>query len=233
MEVFSKALDLIIAGNTDLILIVLLSLRVSITAVIIAALFAIPLGAALSVGRFRGRQFMLSTATALMALPPVVVGLAVYLMLSRSGPLGDLGLLFTPTAMIIAQAILIFPIITALTVEAVNPIYQDYKPLMEAVKTPPLLKLWTLILDARYAIVTAVLAGLGRALAEVGAVIVVGGNINGVTRVMTTTIALETSKGNLELALALGIVLIAIAFSLNFAIHSVSSIGRKYQVTRT
>ena len=167
-----------------------------------------------------------------MALPPVVVGLAVYLLLSRSGPLGDLGLLFTPTAMIIAQTVLIFPIILSLTHQAVQPLNREYISLFNALDTPRGLRIRTIIWDARFAVSVAILAGFGRALAEVGAVIIVGGNINGLTRVMTTTIALETSKGNLQLALALGFVLLIIAFSVNLLTHTVARLGEKYQMVR-
>ena len=231
-EILGKAFELISSGNSDLVSIVLLSLQVSLSACLIAALFGVPLGAFLAVRDFRGKKLILVIATALMALPPVVVGLIVYLTLSRSGPLGDLGLLFTPTAMIIAQTCLIFPIIVALTHQAIQPVEREYRSLFNALDTQGTTRLWTLILDARFAVFTAILAGFGRALAEVGAVIIVGGNINGVTRVMTTTIALETSKGNLELALALGLILILIALLVNALIHMIANIGQKYQVVR-
>jgi len=164
----------------------------------------------------------------LMALPPVVVGLAIYLLLSRSGPLGEYGLLFTPTAMIIAQSVLIFPIILALTTEAVSPLEKNYRRLLNSVDASIWFRLKILIVDARFSIFTAVLAGFGRAIAEVGAVIIVGGNIAGSTRVMTTTIALETSKGNLELALALGIILVMLAVGVNSVMHIFKSLGQKY-----
>ena len=233
MEILKRAVDLITEGNSDLLTIIALSLKVSLSATLIAACFAIPIGAALAMYTFRGRQVLIVLSTALMALPPVVVGLAVYLLLSRSGPLGDWGLLFTPTAMIIAQTILIFPIILALTREAVLPLHREYQGLMSALDVPPMMRLRTLIWDARFAVLTALLGGFGRALAEVGAVIIVGGNINGSTRVMTTTIALETSKGNLELALALGMILLTIALAVNIIMHSLGMIGARHQVTRT
>ena len=232
MEVLSTALSLILSGDADLMMIIGLSLRVSLTATLIAAFFAIPAGAALAVLQFRGRRFLLVISSAFMALPPVVVGLAIYLLLSRSGPLGTLGLLFTPTAMIIAQTVLIFPIILSLTHQAVQPLNREYLSLFNALDTPRALRLRTIVWDARFAVSVAILAGFGRALAEVGAVIIVGGNINGLTRVMTTTIALETSKGNLNLALALGIVLLVIAFSVNFLTHTVARMGEKYQMVR-
>ncbi|MCP5089163.1 MAG: ABC transporter permease subunit [Rhodobacteraceae bacterium] len=232
MEIFNTALSLIFSGDADLLRIVSLSLQVSLSATVIASLFAIPFGALLAILTFPGKRIILVLSTSLMALPPVVVGLAVYLLLSRSGPLGPLGLLFTPTAMVFAQSILIFPIVLSLTYEAVTPLQRDYKGLFKALDARKTLQLRTLIWDARFAVSVALLAGFGRALAEVGAVIIVGGNINGVTRVMTTTIALETSKGNLQLALALGVVLVAIAISVNLVTHALAHIGQKYQVTR-
>ncbi len=232
MEIFTTAIGLILSGDADLMTIIALSLRVSLSATLIAALFAIPAGAALAILQFPGRRLLLVISSAFMALPPVVVGLAVYLLLSRSGPLGDLGLLFTPTAMIIAQTILIFPIILSLTHQAVQPLNREYISLFNALDTPRGLRIRTIIWDARFAVSVAILAGFGRALAEVGAVIIVGGNINGLTRVMTTTIALETSKGNLQLALALGIVLLVIAFSVNLLTHTIARMGEKYQMVR-
>lgn len=232
METLSAIWGLIAGGDPELMGIVLLSLQVSLGACAIAGLIGIPLGAAMAVWSFPGRGALVVTSTSLMALPPVVVGLFVYLMLSRAGPLGSFGLLFTPSAMVIAQAILVLPIIVALTREAVLPLEREYRGLMAAIDTGPWLRLTTLIRDARYAVMTALLAGFGRAIAEVGAVLIVGGNIKGVTRVMTTTIALETSKGNLELALALGLILIAIAFAVNAIIHALGRVGRRYQVVR-
>lgn len=232
MEILTTAIGLILSGNTDLITIITLSLRVSLSATLIAALFAIPTGAALAILQFPGRRFLLVISSAFMALPPVMVGLFVYLLLSRSGPLGELGLLFTPTAMIIAQTILIFPIILSLTQQAVQPLNREYISLFNALDTPRSLRIQTIIWDARFAVSIAILAGFGRALAEVGAVIIVGGNINGLTRVMTTTIALETSKGNLQLALALGLVLLMIAFSVSLLTHTIARMGEKYQMVR-
>ena len=229
LEILGTTISLITSGDATLWGIVGLSLRISLTATLIAAICAVPLGTALSMGRFWGRRGIIALSSSLMALPPVVVGLAIYLLLSRAGPLGNLGLLFTPTAMIIAQSVLIFPIILALTTEAVSPIEQAYRPLLHSVDASRWFRLRTLIIDARFAIFTALLAGFGRAIAEVGAVIIVGGNINGLTRVMTTTIALETSKGNLELAMALGIILILLAVIVNIFIHSLKSMGAKYQ----
>lgn len=232
MEIFTTAIGLILSGNTDLITIITLSLRVSLSATLIAALFAIPTGATLAILQFPGRRLLLVISSAFMALPPVMVGLFVYLLLSRSGPLGEFGLLFTPTAMIIAQTILIFPIILSLTQQAVQPLNREYISLFNALDTPRSLRIQTIIWDARFAVSIAILAGFGRALAEVGAVIIVGGNINGLTRVMTTTIALETSKGNLQLALALGLVLLMIAFSVSLLTHTIARMGEKYQMVR-
>ena len=230
METFAIALSLIVSGDAELYEIVGLSLKVSLSAVVLASLIGIPLGAILASRAFWGRDAIVVLATTFMALPPVVAGLAIYLLLSRAGPLGSFGLLFTTTAMIIAQAVLIFPIVTALTREAVLPLNREYRDLLVSVDASFALTLRTLVWDARFAIATAILAGFGRAIAEVGAVLIVGGNIDGVTRVMTTTIALETSKGNLEIALALGVVLLLLAFAVNLATFGVSRIGQRYQV---
>ncbi len=210
---FMSAMALILTGDSDLWAIVLLSLHVSLMAVVIAALIGMPLGAALAVGRFAGRRLVIVLLNALMGLPPVVVGLLVYLMLSRSGPLGVMQLLYTPTAMIVAQVVLVTPIIAALTRQTVETLDAEYAEQLRSLGVSRLASVPTLVWDGRVALLTAVLAGFGRAIAEVGAVIMVGGNINHVTRVMTTAIALETSKGNLALALALGAILIGIAIS--------------------
>lgn len=208
------ALQLIIKLEPELIEIVLLSLQVSITAVIIATLLSIPIGTVLGAYHFRGREFLTGILNALMGLPPVVVGLALYLLLSRSGPLGDLELLFSSTAMIIAQCILVTPIISSLIQQTIADLHKQHDLQFKALGAPTYLTLAPMLLDARTSLFTAILAGFGRASAEVGAVLIVGGNINHVTRVMTTTIALETSKGNLELAMALGIILLIISFSI-------------------
>jgi len=197
--------------------IVLLSLQVSLAAVLLATALGLPLGAAVAVGRFPGRRTVIVLLNALMGLPPVVAGLAVYLLLSRAGPLGELGLLFTPAAMVIAQTVLITPIIAALARQAVEDAWREYEEQLRSLGARGARAALTLIWDTRFSLVTAVLAGLGRASAEVGAVMIVGGNIDGVTRVMTTAIALETSKGDLPLALGLGVVLIAIVLALNAA----------------
>jgi tungstate transport system permease protein len=212
-----SALRLLASGDPTLAGIVALSLAVSLSAVALATLLGLPLGAALAVGRFPGRRALVVLLNALMGLPPVVVGLFVYLLLSRAGPLGELGLLFTPPAMVIAQTILVLPIIAALCRQAVEDAWVEYEEQLRSLGAGRLSAALTLVWDIRFSLVTAVLAGLGRASAEVGAVMIVGGNIDGVTRVMTTTIALETSKGDLPLALALGLLLIALVIALNAA----------------
>ncbi|WP_298932441.1 ABC transporter permease [uncultured Ruegeria sp.] len=219
---FSNALSLIFEGDSELWAIVLLSLRVSMFAVLIAAIIGMPVGAALAVARFPGRRVMIVLMNALMGLPPVVVGLLVYLTLSRSGPLGVLELLYTPTAMILAQVVLVTPIIAALTRQVTEMLAEEYSEQLRSLGVSRLSSVPVLLWDARLALVTALLAGFGRAIAEVGAVIIVGGNINHVTRVMTTTIALETSKGNLALALALGAILIGIAVAVNAMVSALS-----------
>src|SRR5437588_2237021 len=216
-EALSTALALLIGLDSKLVEIVLLSLRVSLSAVAIAALLGLPLGAAIAVGRFRGRQAVIVVLNALMGLPPVVVGLLVYLLLSRAGPLGALGILFTPGAMVIAQSVLVLPIIAALARQALEDAWREYEEQLRSLGACELAAAFTLIWDARFSLVTAVLAGLGRAAAEVGAVMIVGGNIDGVTGVMTTASALETSKGDLPLALGLGFVLIALVLAVNAA----------------
>ncbi len=212
---FNQALTLVFSGDAELWAIVLLSLRVSIIAVLVAAAIGMPLGAALAVARFPGRRGVIVLLNALMGLPPVVVGLVVYLMLSRSGPLGVLELLYTPTAMIIAQVVLVTPIIAALTRQVVEMLAEEYSEQLRSLGVSRLASVPVLLWDARVALITALLAGFGRAIAEVGAVIIVGGNIDHVTRVMTTTIKLETSKGNLALAWALGVILVGIAIAVN------------------
>ena len=229
LDAFAQALGLITSGDPVFLTVVALSLKVSMIALAISAIVGIPLGALLAVTRFRGRQLVLIMISALMGLPPVVVGLGVYLMLSRAGPLGVLDLLYTPTAMIIAQSILVTPILAALTRQLLEDMNAEYAELMASFRLGKLAQIRTLIWDGRFGILTALLAGFGRATAEVGAVIIVGGNINHLTRVMTTTIALETSRGNLELAMALGIVLILIAFCVNALLTMISATtGRGY-----
>jgi len=193
----------------------------------LAALGGLPLGAAIAVGRFPGRHAVIVLLNALMGLPPVVVGLVVYLLLSRAGPLGQFGLLFTPGAMVIAQTILILPIVTALTRQSVEDAWREYEEQLRSLGARGIGAALTVLWDTRFSLLTAILAGLGRACAEVGAVIIVGGNIDGVTRVMTTTIALETSKGDLPLALGLGVVLIAIVLALNAAAYLVKESAQR------
>ena len=210
-----SALALVLAGDPALFAIVRLSLIVSLTAVFFAALVGVPLGALIALTRFPGRQGAIVLLNALMGLPPVVVGLAVFLMLSRSGPLGSWGLLFTPQAMVIAQTVLVAPIVAALTRQTIEDLWHEYRDELTAMNIAPSGRVATLIWDARFSLITALLAGFGRAAAEVGAIIIVGGNIEGFTRTMTTAIALETSKGDLPLALGLGMVLIAIVVAVN------------------
>lgn len=208
--------------------IVALSLEVSLAAVMLATVLGLPLGAAVAVGRFPGRGGVIVLLNALMGLPPVVVGLAVYLLLSRAGPLGELGLLFTPPAMVIAQTVLVTPIIAALARQAIEDAWREYEEQLRSLGAHGIGAALTLVWDTRFSLVTAVLAGLGRASAEVGAVMIVGGNIDGVTRVMTTTIALETSKGDLPLALGLGVVLIAIVLALNAAAMLIKEAAQRH-----
>lgn len=214
-EAFAAAWRLIAGFDAELAQVVGLSLQVSLIAVLIATLIGLPIGAMIAVERFRGRQSLIVLLNALMGLPPVVVGLVVYLLLSRAGPLGSLGILFTPTAMVIAQTVLITPIIAALSRQTIEDAWREYDEQLRSLGAQRLNAAMTLIWDTRFSLLTILLAGFGRAAAEVGAVMIVGGNIAGVTRVMTTTIALETSKGDLPLALGLGIVLITLVIVLN------------------
>ncbi len=214
-QALGLALGLIGGGDAALAAIVGLSLRVSLTAVALAATVGLPLGALLAVARFPGRRAIVVALNALMGLPPVVAGLLIYLALSRSGPFGSLGLLFTPTAMVIAQAVLVAPVIAALTREALEAMWEEYAEQLRSFGAGAARAVPTLLWDGRFALLTVLLAGFGRASAEVGAVMVVGGNIEGFTRVMTTAIALETSKGDLPLALALGMVLMAVVLTVN------------------
>jgi tungstate transport system permease protein len=210
-----SALELVLTADPALVAIVRLSLIVSLSAVVFAALVGVPFGALIALTRFHGREGVVVVLNALMGLPPVAVGLAVYLALSRSGPLGEFGLLFTPQAMVIAQAVLVAPIIAALTRQTIEDLWMEYRDELAAMNIGPVGRVATLVWDARFSLVTALLAGFGRAAAEVGAVIIVGGNIEGFTRTMTTAIALETSKGDLPLAVGLGMVLIAIVIVIN------------------
>jgi tungstate transport system permease protein len=222
---FATALDLILSGDPTLMGIVQLSLAVSLSAVVLAAVLGLPLGALLALARFPGRAMALVLLNALMGLPPVVVGLVVYLLLSRSGPLGSLGLLFTATAMIVAQTVLVLPIIAAIARQVVEDLWAEYREQLESFGIGRLSAAGTLLWDGRRSLATAVLAGFGRASAEVGAVLIVGGNIAGHTRTMTTAIALETSKGDLALALGLGLVLMGLVMAVNAAAFGLSQIG--------
>ncbi len=220
-EPLVTAWQLVAGADARLAGIVLLSLRVSLAATLIACIVGMPIGALLAVGRFPGRRPLIVLFNGLMGLPPVVVGLLVYLLLSRAGPLGSFGLLFSPSAMIIAQAILVTPIVAALTRQVVADAWTEYREQLRSLGAGRLRAAATLLWDGRFSLSTAALAGFGRAIAEVGAVMIVGGNIDGVTRVMTTTIALETSKGDLPLALALGVILISVVLAINAVAYGV------------
>jgi tungstate transport system permease protein len=221
----SDAFDLLFSAEPAFWQIVARSLQVTVLAVIAAALLALPVGAALALFRFPGRNLLLVCLNTLMGFPPILAGLLLYILLSRSGPLGFLGLLFTPGAMIAAQALLAFPIILALTRQTIEDLWQEYEEHLRALGSSRLRAVPTLLWEARYSLVTSVLAGLGRAAGEVGAVLIVGGNIAGYTRMMTTAIALETSKGDLPLAIALGLVLILIMIAINLVIFALARVG--------
>ena len=223
-----SALHLVLSGDPGLFAIVRLSLLVSLSAVMFAALIGVPVGAFIALTCFPGREGVIVVLNALMGLPPVVVGLAIFLMLSRSGPLGSWGLLFTPQAMVIAQTVLVAPIIAALTRQTIEDLWVEYRDELAAMNIGPAGRVLTLVWDARFSLVTALLAGFGRAAAEVGAIIVVGGNIEGFTRTMTTAIALETSKGDLPLAIGLGIVLISIVILINALAWGARHAGERY-----
>ena len=225
----TTALTLILSGDPELVSIVVLSLQISTTAVLLAALIGFPLGAAVVLFNFPGRRLLALLLNAFMGLPPVVVGLLVYLMLSRAGPLGDAGLLFTPTAMVIAQTILATPIIAALTRQSVADLHRGYDEQLRSFGLNRREMLVTLLWEARFSLITALLAGFGRTSAEVGAVLIVRGNINHVTRVMTTTIALETSKGNLSMALGLGLILILLVILINLGAMGVQRLAHRVQ----
>jgi len=217
---FALALRLITGGDAELARIVVLSLEVSLAAAVLACAIGLPLGAAIAVRRFPGRRAAIVSLNALLGLPSVVVGLVVYLMLSRAGPLGALGILFTPTAIVVAQTLLVLPMVAAMARQFVEDAWSEYREQLTSLGVSPSRAVPTLLWDLRYSLLTVVLLGFGRAASEVGAVMIVGGNIDGVTRVMTTAIALETTKGDLPLALALGILLIAIVLALNAAAYA-------------
>ena len=223
-----SALQLLLTADPTLLAIVRLSLLVSFAAVILGGLIGVPLGGAVALTRFAGREVVIVVLNALMGLPPVVVGLVVYLLLSRAGPLGSWGLLFTPQAMVIAQSVLVAPIIAALTRQTIEDLWTEYRDELAALDVGPFRRIATLIWDGRFSLVTALLAGFGRAAAEVGAILIVGGNIDGFTRTMTTAIALETSKGDLPLAIGLGVVLIAIVVVVNAAAWGLRRAGERF-----
>ncbi len=221
-----EAIRLIFSLDSELFAIVILSLRVTLTAVVFASLIGFPLGAWLAVNRFRYRRIVIALLNAMMGLPPVVVGLVVYIFLSRSGPLGVFGLLYTPTAMIIAQVLIITPLIASITHQAIRDLWAEYHDLLISLNTSKRQRMVTLIWDSRRSLLTANLAGFGRAIGEVGAVMIVGGNIDNLTRVLTTAITLETGKGDFALALGLGFILIGLAIAVNLAIHVISRTER-------
>ena len=228
-DAFAAAFVLVSSLDPDLTEIVVLSLRVSIGAVAIGAIIGLPLGAAVALYRFPGRTVVVVTLNALMGLPPVVVGLIVYLLLSRAGPFGVFGLLFTPTAMIVAQVVLVTPIIAALSRQVVEDLWVEYEEQLRSLGAGPGRALTALLWDGRFTLVTAVLAGFGRASAEVGAVMIVGGNIDHVTRVMTTAIALEVSKGDLALALGLGVILLVLSAGVNCGAYMIKETAQRQQ----
>ncbi|MBI2977327.1 MAG: ABC transporter permease [Rhodospirillales bacterium] len=227
-QAFDLALGLVLTADANLVEIIGLSLRVSASSVAISCLIGLPVGAALGIGRFAGRHALIVGFNSLMGMPPVVIGLLVYLLLSNAGPLGWMQLLYTPTAMIIAQTILITPIVAALSRQVIEDLHNEYAEQFRSLCVPPAAAIRALIWDARYSLMTVALAGFGRSISEVGAVIIVGGNIDHLTRIMTTAIALETSKGDLALALALGIVLMTLAVSVNAAVMSLRATAARY-----
>lgn len=229
MDALTEAFRLIVTLDADLFEILWLSIRVSLIALAISAVIGLPLGTYLAITSFPGRRFCILVLNSLMGMPPVVVGLMVYLLLSRSGPLGWMGLLYTPTAMVIAQVVLITPIIAALSNQVIENLHQEYRDTFYSMGITGYRAVVAYLVDARYALTTCILAGFGRAIAEVGAVIIVGGNIDHLTRVMTTAIALETSKGNLELALGLGTILLALSLFVNALVISVREYAAKHQ----
>ena len=224
----ASALQLVLSGDPELFAIVELSLIVSLTALLFASLIGIPAGAFLALVRFPGREGVIIMLNAMMGVPPVVIGLAVFLLLSRSGPLGEWGLLFTPQAMVIAQTVMVAPIMAALSRQTIEDLWAEYREELTAMNVSPARRIATLIWDARFSLVTALLAGFGRAASEVGAIIIVGGNIQGFTRTMTTAIALETSKGDLPLAVGLGMILISIVIVINALAWGARRAGERY-----
>ncbi|MFD2207066.1 ABC transporter permease [Kiloniella antarctica] len=228
-QAFFKAISLVFTLDEQLLEIVWLSLRLSLSAVGIALIIGLPLGAILALTRFPGRRFLNIIVNVLMGLPPVVVGLFVYLLLSRSGPFGVMGLLFTPTAMIMAQVILVVPIVTAISRQVLEELYGEYDELLRSLDASWFRRITALIWDAKFSLTTAGLAGFGRAVSEVGAVMIVGGNIDHLTRVMTTAIALEARKGDLIMALSLGIVLMSVALGVNLIAYCITESAKRGQ----
>lgn len=226
-SIIYNAINLIISLDLELVEIVILSLKISLSALLISTIVSLPLGSVLAISKFFGRKFLIVTFNSLMGLPPVFVGLVLYLVFSANGPLGVIEILYTPYIMIIAQVVLILPIMISLSRQIVEQIYEEYSELFSSLNANGIEKMKAILWDGRYQLVTAILAGLGRALSEVGAIIIVGGNIAHVTRVMTTTIALETSKGNLELATALGLILLIISMIVNLFIEVLKSFSKK------
>jgi tungstate transport system permease protein len=230
-EIFASlgmALGLIGGADPALAQIVALSLELSLAAAIAGAAIGLPLGALIAVGRFPGRRSLIVLLNALLGLPSVVVGLVVYLLLSRAGPLGPLGILFTPGAIVVAQTLLVAPIVAALARQVAEDAWKDYEEQLTSLGVSRLRAVPTILWDSRFSLLTVVLAGFGRAASEVGAVMIVGGNIDGVTRVMTTAIALETSKGDLPLALALGVILIALVLAVNAGAYAIREWSAKH-----
>jgi tungstate transport system permease protein len=225
---FGQAASMVLGMDRHLVEIIARSLQVSLSAIILGALVGLPLGALVALLRFPGRRGVIVLLNALMGLPPVVVGLVLYLMLSRAGPLGDLGLLFTPTAMILAQWVLVTPIIAALTRQVIEDLWAEHEEQLRSLGARTHQAIWTLLWDGRFSLLTVILAGFGRAIAEVGAVLIVGGNIAHATRVMTTAIALETSKGDLPLALGLGVILIALSLLINAAVYLIRDLAEQH-----
>ncbi|MEK9968789.1 MAG: ABC transporter permease [Ferrovibrio sp.] len=228
-DAFLLSLQMMLHLDAELLRIVGLSLRVSLTAVVIGSVIGLPLGALLALTRFPGRDACIVVLNACMGLPPVVVGLVVYLILSRSGPLGPLGWLFTPAGMVVAQVVLITPIVAALSRQTVADLWSEYEEQLRSLGLTPIKAIATLLWDGRFSLSTAVFAGFGRAIAEVGAIMIVGGNISGYTRTMTTAISLETSRGDLALAMALGIVLLVIVIGVNAAASALGHATRQRQ----
>ena len=226
-ESIATAFNLLVSADADLMEILALSMKVSMFALALSCVIGLPVGALLATRHFPARGIIIAVFNALMGMPPVVVGLIVYLHLSRSGPFGWLGLLYTPTAMILAQMLLITPIVIALSCQILQDLHRDYRDLFTSLAVAPRRALLAYIIDARYSLLTVVLAGFGRAVSEVGAVIIVGGNIDHLTRVMTTTIALETSRGELALAMALGIILLGIALIVNFTAIAIKTLAER------